>query len=279
MDCPRCRTPLDSHVASRLTLHGCPSCGGVWLDAEASHKVVEAIDPDVIAAADAEGQAARVRANVDAAAPCPVCQRALDRMPIEQARVVVDACREHGVWFDRDELQTVMRAVAPAPTQQPAAPAAAAAPSYDIPAAKFFSATNTAPAPIGGAGASAGAGAGAGAGAAAIPAAAFYTNDLSGNDAAPAQPQPTGWTPGKTALAVGGGVAAVAGVAYVATQTDFGREIVQKLEGHPNAQQYGNAQYGPPMQQQQQQQQPFWSQSPQQPGGLAALGSVLSKLF
>src|SRR5215813_4524489 len=111
MDCPRCRTPLDSHQAARLVLHGCTTCGGIWLDADASQRVVESIDPSVIAAADQEGMSARVRPNTDAAAQCPVCQRALNKMPIEQARVIVDACPGHGVWFDKDELQIVVRSV------------------------------------------------------------------------------------------------------------------------------------------------------------------------
>jgi hypothetical protein len=116
------------------------------------------------------------------------------------------------------------------------------------------------PAPIGGA----------------SPAAAFFTNDLGGAPAPqPGAPgaQSSGWSAGKTALAVGGGVAAVAGVAYVATHTNLGRELVRDVEGA-----LGGGGGGQPPFAQQQQQQP-WNHSPQQPGGLAAIGGVLSRLF
>src|SRR4051812_18003244 len=125
MNCPRCNVELDSHQATRVLLHGCPTCGGVWLDGEASRRVVEAIDPTVVGAADEESRRARqLQVDVSRAAPCPVCAQPLRRMPIEQAQVDVDACEQHGVWFDRDELQRVIRAVAPpsAPGAPPVTP-------------------------------------------------------------------------------------------------------------------------------------------------------------
>lgn len=44
---------------------------------------------------------------------------------------------------------------------------------------------------------------------------------------APAQPQTgQGWSTAKTAVAVGAGVAAVAGVAYAASHTNLGRQVM-----------------------------------------------------
>ena len=213
MNCPRCNLELDSHQATRVLLHGCPGCGGVWLDGEASRRVVEAIDPTVVGAADEESRRARqLQVDVARVAPCPVCAQPLRRMPIEQAQVDVDACAQHGVWFDRDELQRVIRAVAPpAPT-----------------AAQYFSPTNEPPAPMAPAGS---------ANVNAMPAAAFFTDDSS---AAPPMPGAApgaapgaggGWGLGKTALAVGGGVAAVAGVGYLATHTNLGRQALSGVMG------------------------------------------------
>ena len=339
MTCPRCQAPLDTHEASRLVLHGCPSCGGIWLDGAASQRVVESIDPGVIEAADAESHGARARADVERPAACPICARPLDRMRIEQAAVDVDACREHGVWFDRDELQRVIRAVAPRRTTPvPMAPSAPSLQQPQVPAAPNAAPQRTlaggvpyiAGAPIAAAqvaqpaasssvpyvAGNAAQAAAPSAGGLANPAAAFFTDD-SGAPAAGAAAAPpaqsSGWGVGKTALAVGGGVAAVAGVAYVATETDFGRNVVRSLTGsNPGAQQhpgYGAQQQGGYAQQgyggaQQQggygaQQglggvaglagafglgggggaEPYGAPTPQQPDGLAEIGSVLSKLF
>jgi hypothetical protein len=41
--------------------------------------------------------------------PCPVCQGLMNRVHFARlSGVVVDACREHGTWFGRGELQRVM---------------------------------------------------------------------------------------------------------------------------------------------------------------------------
>ncbi len=164
MNCPRCNTPLELHQAARLALHGCHGCGGLFLDGEASKRVVSAVDPDALATADQAAREARARVDESGPAACPACARPMQRVEVAEARVLLDACAEHGVWFDRDELQRVMRALAPqrttpvpmAPTASAAAPVAAAAPApaapqtaWDTPAARFFSPTKqpAAPAP------------------------------------------------------------------------------------------------------------------------------------
>ena len=182
MNCPRCRTPLNVQQAGNLVMNCCYQCGGLFLDGIASKRVVDAVDPNAIATANQVSQHARAAVSTDAVAPCPACEKPLDRMPIPAANVTVDVCREHGVWFDRDELQRVVQAVGPSSQQAPQ----------------------------------------------------------------PGQEQAGGWGVGKTALAVGGGLAAVAGVAYVASHTDIGK---QAMGVGPHA------------------------------SGFGAVGSVLSKLF
>ena len=230
MNCPRCNLALQAHQAQRVLLQGCATCGGLWLDGEASRRVVEAIDPTVVSAADEESRRARsLQVDVTRVAPCPVCAQPLKRMPIVQALVDVDACEQHGVWFDRDELQRVIRAVAPAPAS-PAAPAPALAPALaptsataggGFPAAAFFSPTNEAPAPMQAPSADVNV----------MPAAAFFTQPDGGAPPVPgfpgARPQADDqWGLGKTALVIGGGAVAIAGVGYLATHTNVGRDVI-----------------------------------------------------
>jgi Zn-finger nucleic acid-binding protein len=210
MDCPRCRTPLQIQNAGRLVMNCCFQCGGLFLDGASSKRVVEAVDPNAIAAANQVSQHAKAPVATDAIAPCPVCQKALDRMPIPAASVTVDVCAEHGVWFDRDELQRVVSSVAGQPQQPPMNNPAMQPPQQPLPpgmAQGQYVAPGwldeSAQKPFGG-----------------MP--------QMGQPMQQQQPgqQQGGWGVGKTALAVGGGVAAVAGVAYLASHTDLGKQVM-----------------------------------------------------
>lgn len=109
--CPRCHVLLTAASLGNATVHDCPRCGGIWVDA----KVLQQI------CADREKQAAvlgtagplpepdpspleKVRYL-----PCPVCRKLMNRVNFARcSHVVVDVCREHGTWFDKDELQRIV---------------------------------------------------------------------------------------------------------------------------------------------------------------------------
>jgi Zn-finger nucleic acid-binding protein len=41
--------------------------------------------------------------------PCPVCKQMMNRVNFAHcSNVIVDVCRAHGTWFDRDELRRVV---------------------------------------------------------------------------------------------------------------------------------------------------------------------------
>lgn len=95
----------------------CESCGGLWLEVAAFEKIC----------ADREHQAAvlglaspvtGVRKDSTAAEikvryfPCPQCGQLMNRMNFARCSgVIVDVCRGHGTWFDRDELRTIIEFV------------------------------------------------------------------------------------------------------------------------------------------------------------------------
>jgi len=209
MNCPRCNVPLTAQQADRFLMQCCFQCGGLFLDGATSKRVVDALDPMAIKASDHAAQHAKANVSTDAVAACPVCQKALDRMPIPAASVAVDVCREHGVWFDRDELHRVVRAVAPSeaqPQQQPAQnlPPGMASGQYVAPGWLDESAQK----PFGG-----------------MPSMGTPVGQQQ-----PQQPgQGQGWTTGQKLAAAGVGVAAVAGVAYFASNSqgfgDIGRSL------------------------------------------------------
>lgn len=112
-DCPRCRTSLDSVKVGESTLRECARCGGLWVDVAAFEEIC----------ADREQQSAvlgvatpvpKSISEYDGGkrvkyVPCPVCSQLMNRVNFARCSgVVVDVCKGHGTWFDRDELQQIV---------------------------------------------------------------------------------------------------------------------------------------------------------------------------
>ncbi|HEX5438421.1 MAG TPA: hypothetical protein VFW98_14800 [Gemmatimonadaceae bacterium] len=94
------------------TMHQCAQCGSAWLA------------PDVFArlCADKESRGQLATAVGGSAAPstlahpqrvryvhCAVCDRIMNRVNFGHiSGIIVDVCKQHGVWFERDELRGVL---------------------------------------------------------------------------------------------------------------------------------------------------------------------------
>lgn len=109
-DCPRCRKPLESLGIGATTLRSCPACDGMWADAQTFETIC----------ADHERQAAvlgylhhrpehplpMTKVNY---VPCPDCGQLMNRNNFARSSgVIVDLCKAHGIWFDADELPTIL---------------------------------------------------------------------------------------------------------------------------------------------------------------------------
>jgi Zn-finger nucleic acid-binding protein len=115
MDCPVCGVTLAVAQSGDGVLLTCHTCGGIWLDIPTLEKL----------AADRQREAemlARYRRELHEARAleltalhklsCPRCAAAMMRFEYGGTSCVhIDACREHGIWFDRDELARVMQFV------------------------------------------------------------------------------------------------------------------------------------------------------------------------
>ena len=108
--CPRCRTPLFPARAGDVVLHGCGSCGGIWLDNEGSRAVLARPDPrvlEMVSRASTNASTAPDKRATDL--PCAECGHGMQRVRARQGQVELDACARHGTWFDKDELSVVSR--------------------------------------------------------------------------------------------------------------------------------------------------------------------------
>ena len=93
-------------------MHQCDQCGSAWLaretfealcaDRQQQGSLAAAIgDTSVPQAADTERPARYVK--------CPACQKIMNRVNFGRTSgVIVDVCKPHGVWFERDELRRVL---------------------------------------------------------------------------------------------------------------------------------------------------------------------------
>jgi Zn-finger nucleic acid-binding protein len=117
--CPVCEP--QRHLSSRelgkegLAILECPGCAGLWLGQEAFQRIAErardrALPDAVVGPNPSGGDAARVNQKGPMYRKCPHCQVAMNRTNFAtRSGVIVDRCKQHGIWFDSGELDAILR--------------------------------------------------------------------------------------------------------------------------------------------------------------------------
>ena len=110
--CIDCKTPMRPTRVGQTVLHECERCHGLWVDTESFRRICAERErqSDVLGAATtAQQPPAAKQAKAFRYRSCPCCDRLMNRYNFANAsRVVIDACKAHGVWFDRDELRQII---------------------------------------------------------------------------------------------------------------------------------------------------------------------------
>jgi Zn-finger nucleic acid-binding protein len=115
--CPRCAASAPAmlaHLVAETLLDQCRTCGGLWVDQTAFERLVEERDrqPTALAALGLPQAAATRAADTVAYRRCPDCGTVMARQNFaRRSGIILDVCRSHGVWFDRDELPAVLEFV------------------------------------------------------------------------------------------------------------------------------------------------------------------------
>lgn len=109
--CPRCSRVLVDVRSGAKVVSICERCGGVWVDHGTAEHLSRVNDPDLeLAVRRAVGIVVSVPPNVrQASVFCPVCEKQATRTEIAGTVNCIDRCDEHGVWFDRDELEMFVK--------------------------------------------------------------------------------------------------------------------------------------------------------------------------
>lgn len=105
--CPRCESAMTQGEIHGLHAHVCGGCRGTFVDAENLRKLEELEAPSA-SVAIAPG---RLPKQARHAPPvvyirCPGCAEVMNRVQFGRfSGIVVDVCREHGTFFDADEVE------------------------------------------------------------------------------------------------------------------------------------------------------------------------------
>ncbi len=109
--CPDCRLDLVARAFGAIGYAECPRCGGLHLGAAAFDAATRDADtrakvrlekPPTILEKGAPFPPVRYRR-------CPSCRELMNRINYAGGSgVIVDTCKEHGVWFDRGELTAIV---------------------------------------------------------------------------------------------------------------------------------------------------------------------------
>ena len=114
--CPRCQVALQSYRARAKQdgekWHECPKCargsGWMWATFEA---ICTDREEQAIVLGGASPPPARVELTLEEVRyrRCPECHTLMNRVNFAgRSGVIIDTCRGHGTWFDRDELQHIV---------------------------------------------------------------------------------------------------------------------------------------------------------------------------
>lgn len=113
--CPACTKPLTAAQVGDLEVRDCHACGGLWLDRAVFEQLGSSRERQgaVLGALPAPSAPAAVALEAVQYRPCPACRQRMNRVNYaRRSGVVLDVCKEHGLWFDKDELRRVLAFIA-----------------------------------------------------------------------------------------------------------------------------------------------------------------------
>jgi len=108
--CPRCNIDLKKLNIDKISLSECDRCDGVWSDAETFEKICLDRDERSAALTFFGERPATVPTKIPIRyVACPVCKQLMNRSNFARSSgVIIDLCKQHGVWFDAGELPKIV---------------------------------------------------------------------------------------------------------------------------------------------------------------------------
>lgn len=109
--CPHCKVNMEAVVIGKENLRECPKCEGIWVDTASLQRICEDREEQAAVLGTA-GPVPDGDVNLEEQIhylPCPVCGGFMNRVNFAHcSHVVVNVCRAHGTWFDKDQLRKIV---------------------------------------------------------------------------------------------------------------------------------------------------------------------------
>jgi Zn-finger nucleic acid-binding protein len=110
INCPRCKQKLETLKIDDVGIHGCTGCDGLWVGVGTFETICANTEKQsaifsFLSKRTVHGQPF-TKVNY---VPCPDCEQLMNRNNFARSSgVIVDICKQHGVWFDSDELPAII---------------------------------------------------------------------------------------------------------------------------------------------------------------------------
>src|SRR6267142_2963021 len=115
LKCPRCRVDMKSIMLGSIAMRECEQCLGLWVEVAAFEKICADREEQsaVLGTASPSPSPSHQAPSADMEkiryVPCPQCSQLMNRINFARCSgVIVDICKGHGTWFDRDELSRIV---------------------------------------------------------------------------------------------------------------------------------------------------------------------------
>jgi Zn-finger nucleic acid-binding protein len=103
---------MESVTVGETALSECARCGGLWVDVPSFEQICASREEQAAVLGSASFAPHEVEGRREGHVryvPCPECAQLMNRVNFARCSgVVVDVCKGHGTWFDRDELRQIV---------------------------------------------------------------------------------------------------------------------------------------------------------------------------
>lgn len=109
-DCPRCQVDMREIVVEDTVLRECEKCEGVWTDISTFQLICEDREKQSAVVSKLDEISGHPKREKVQYLPCPECTHLMNRSNFARVSgVIIDTCKEHGFWFDADELPKIIQ--------------------------------------------------------------------------------------------------------------------------------------------------------------------------